>query len=322
MIQKLESLQLRWEPKATATIISYAIPQERCGETRLFDAILHFTNMYFKLGRSSTSLLDFMGSEPFTRASPRAIILVAPYLGLGEGPCPDAEYVISKWSTAISVALHVKEVAGSVVDTLLQIAANPQLRPLIPADFWLWLNERPSLPPFCRGRWSGGDRDVVRTIRALNDVRILTSYLILVWSEWEYFYPDALSEMRASIREDFNGIGMGSHRAELIQRLDYILGELDRQPEFFYDSLEEMLWYQEVGHRLPAIKDEYGRLKRILQEVDEEATEILNRMLHNFIFLSLLTLIYTTQDPTPSSRVPCLSRVHDIAFGTLRIIPS
>ena len=184
----------------------------------------------------------------------------------------DAEDAISKWVAAISVAPHTEDVAASVVDALLQIAAKRNLRPFIPADVWLWLNERPSLPSVCPGLDRGVGGDVVRTVRGLNDIRVLTSYLIVVWSEHRRnIDSEGFVEMEVSAREDFNGIGMGCHRVELIQRLDHILGEPNRGP-----GIET--------------RDEYRKLKKILQDVDQEAAEILNRMSHSFIFLSLLTL--------------------------------
>jgi hypothetical protein len=251
---------------------------------------------HFERKEPCRPLLGSIGSEPFTRASPRAIILATPYLGLGQRRHSDTKYVASKWVAAIPVAPRTEEFAGSVVDSLLQVAANPQLRPSIPADFWLWLNERPPLPPICEGRWLGGGRDVVRTVRVLKDINILTSYLIAVWSEWEQFYPDGFSEMQVSIREDFNGIGMGCHRAELIQRLDCVLGELDRRAGRFYSDLEDdRLWRHRVGDDLLNMKDQYGQLKRMLQEAEE-------RTPHSFIFPSLLTLI----DP---HRIPLHLRV-------------
>jgi len=45
--------------------------------------------------------------------------------------------------------------------------------------------------------------------------------------------------MQVSVREDFKGIEMGCHRAELIQRLDYVLGELDRQSLHSDNRLED-----------------------------------------------------------------------------------
>jgi len=89
----------------------------------------------------------------------------------------------------------------------------------MPADVWLWLNERPSLPPFCKGRRLGGDHDTIRTVRTLDDFGVLASYLIVIWPEWKPLDEDGFSEMRMSVCEDFNGMGNGHHRAELIQRL-------------------------------------------------------------------------------------------------------
>jgi len=190
---------------------------------------------------------------------------------------------------AISVAPRIEEVAQSVVDTLLQIAANLYLRPFIPPDVWLWLNERPPLPSVCEGRWLGDDRDIAWTVRTLDDIEILTSYFILVWSEWKPLSSDGFVEMCVSIREDLNGIGMGCHRAELIRRLDYVLGELDRRAGRLDITLEnDELWYDEIGPHSQAMKEKYGELKRILQEAEQEATEIPDRTPRSFIFLGLL----------------------------------
>ena len=176
----------------------------------------------------------------------------------------NAQALISKWVAAISVAQHTEEVAQDVVYTLLQIAANRHLRPSIPADVWLWLNERPSLTPVCRG-----DYDIIQTVRALNDIGILTSYLIMIWSEWKRPDCNGYPDMQMSVREDFNGIGMSRHRAELIQRLDYILGELDRRSGCLGD---DWLWHREVAPHSLVMKVQYEDLRRILQEVDQEAT--------------------------------------------------
>jgi hypothetical protein len=249
---------------------------------------------YFEGEGRTKSILDSIRSESFACASPRVIILVTPYLDLNRRQRSLAQDLILKWLAAISVAPHTEELAGSVVDTLLQIAADRHLRPSIPADVWLWLNERPPLPSVCAGRLWGGNHGVVRTVRGLNNIRILTSYLILTWSEWNPLHSNGFAEMRVSICEDLNGIGMGCYRAELIQRLDYILGELDRRAGCLDGNLEdEWLWRREVGgiDNLPVMKDRYGELKRILQEVDQEVTKILNRMPHSFIFPSLLTLM-------------------------------
>lgn len=107
-----------------------------------------------------------------------------------------AQDFVPEWVAAISAALPTEDVVGSVVDMLLQLAADPHLQSSIPADVWSWLNERPSLPSVCRGRYLGSGRDTVRAARAPDDIGILTSYLILACSEWEPLDRESFTEMR------------------------------------------------------------------------------------------------------------------------------
>ena len=203
-----------------------------------------------------------------------------------------AQDFVPEWVAAISAALPTEDVVGSVVDMLLQLAADPHLQSSIPADVWSWLNERPSLPSVCRGRYLGSGRDTVRTARAPDDIGILTSYLILVWSEWEPLDREGFTEMRISIRQDFSGVGNGYYRAELLQRLDYILGKLDRLSGRLDVRLgDEKLWYGILWHHSNNMESRYGVLKRVVQEVDQKTTGILNCMPPNLIFLDLLTLM-------------------------------
>ena len=280
-------------------LFSYAVRQERRGETDLFDVVLHFVKVNFRIHLSSVSFLYTIGPELFTHVSPRAIILVTPHLDLERESLSLVQDLVPKWVAAVSVAPHTGEVARDVVDALLQIAANPDLRQLIPADVWLWLNERPSLPSESRGRLVWGHRDIFLAVRGLNNIEVLTSYLTLVWP---MDYDGDFTETQMSVREDFNGIGVGRHRAELIQRVDDFLGDSDWEPG---------------DHR----RDQHEEIKRILRELDQEATEILNRVPHNFIFLSPLTPHGPAQNPARRSCVLCLSRVHNLVFGTLGIIP-
>ena len=117
--------------------------------------------------------------------SPRAIVLVLPYIRWGR--LTAREDLIRRWAAAASAVPCTEEVAQSVVDTLLQIASQEELIPHIPADAWLWLAKRPSLPPICRGRDVGTRGHVVRAVRALKDIEAIKSYFLLVWSEWSDF---------------------------------------------------------------------------------------------------------------------------------------
>ena len=282
----------------------YAVRRERCGDASLFDAILNLTKREPDGSRSHELLWHLSPSKMCTYGSPRAVVLAGPNIHWGRDQSVDAQGLVSKWAAAISVAPHTAEVAGSVVDTLLQISANPYLRPFIPAGAWSWLNDRPSLPPSCRGLWSGYDYDILRTIRALKDARILTSYLITILSEWKILDYDDFVEMQTSVRKEFKGIGMGCHRAELIQRLDSIVDELRRE---------------RVGPSSLALLRLCQQFKWVLQDMDQEATELLDRTPLNFIISGLLTLMGSAQNPVRPSCVPCLSRVRNLAFSSRRL---
>ena len=216
-----------------------------------------------------------MGPGPFAYASPQAIIFATPHLYLEQEPLLHVQELIPKWVAAVSVAPHTEEVAGNVVDALLQIAANHHLQPFIPADVWLWLGERPSLPPGCRGLLLGSSRDIFRMVQGFKDIGLLTSYLILIWSEHEPLDHDSFAEMRMSVSNDFDGVENSHHRAALVQRLDHILSKLSQESR---------------GYRRKS--DQYGELKKILQDADQEATVTeINRMPRSFIFFGPLTLM-------------------------------
>ena len=229
-----------------------------------------------------------------TYGSPRAAVLAGPNTHWGRGQSVDAQGLVSKWAAGISVAPHTEEVSGSVVDTLLQIAANPHLRLFIPADAWSWLNDRPSLPPTCRGLSSGCDRDVVQTVRALDNTEILTSYLITIWSEWKLLDYEDFVEMQISVRDDFKGIGVGCYRVELIQRLDSIVDELYRRSRNPNVTPEDELWRKKVGRSSRVMEGRYREFKRVLQVMERKGNETLDRTPPSFIFPSLLTLVDCT----------------------------
>ena len=117
-----------------------------------------------------------------------------------------------------------------------------------------------------RGYWGRG----CSPVQVLGNIRILKSYLLLVWSEWDWVYHSGFAEMCTSIREDFSGVGMGCHREDLIKWLDHILEQLDQ-------GLEYLQWHKssinENDIRLK--KWQYKELKRVLLEVDKKAVNVL-----------------------------------------------
>jgi hypothetical protein len=244
--------------------------------------------MWNVIGPFSVTLFDQAGPDSLnwviTLVSPH----VLPYI-------PDFdENMVARWAAAVSAVPYTEEVSRCGVDALLQIASRPYLRQHIPIGSWVLLNERPSLPPQCRGRSKGTSEDVVRQVRVLGDIEILKSYLLLVWSEWNtlFYWSGGFEGMQGSIREDFGGIGMGRHREDLIKRLDHILGRLDQGLEYLKQEKPSI---DEDEVRLAT--EQYGRLKEVLLEVDREAMRTLARTPSRLITL----LLYSPQRPSPES---------------------
>ena len=203
--------------------------------------------------------------------------------------------MVGGWAKAVSAVSYTEEVGQSVVDALLHIASVDSLRSHVPIDIWAWLKNQPPLPPQCLGRSRGSGGDVVRQVRALGDVEILKSYLLLVWSEWDCLDSQesgGLAEMQVSIREDFNGIEMWRHREDLIKRLDDILEQLDGR----LDGLKQNKPGLKTDHISRAVA-QYSELKRILVEVNAEAMNGLAGKFPRLILFCLLT-------PTDTHRIP------------------
>ena len=163
-------------------------------------------------------------------------------------------------------------------------------------------------------------------IRALKDIEVLKSYLLLVWSEWDISCD--FSETCTSIRENFGGIGMGHHRADLIQRLDHVLGQLDCR----LDHLNRQNHYLNEGD-IQEMKDRHRKLKEILPETNIEG--ITRTCYPKVMLLSILTQvdihriprniyvrtsppmsIVSHLDPTTSfSFHPLASSVHELRYS-------
>ena len=201
----------------------------------------------------------------------QAALLVSPHLPWWS--FIDSKHLIQLWAAGAWAVPYTNEIGQSVADTLLQIAFNGCLRPHIPINMWSWLNRHPFLPPVCVGRHQGSAFGVIQTVRALGNVEILKSYMLLFWSEWDplysgkvhrysgqhHHYPKSLHEMYVSVREDFSGVGMEYHQEDLLQRLDYILGQLDMGLEHLQQhkpSLNES--------NIQQMKEQYSKLKEAL----------------------------------------------------------
>jgi len=218
----------------------------------------------------------------------RAAMFVSPYL-------PWVEWrhrrdLIRAWIATASVVPKDEQVAPSIVETLLRIAfLDPASLQSNNGDIWSWLTLRPSLPPICKGRYLGSDLDVVRTVRNLKDMEILKSYLVLVWSEWDPLWH-GFPMMCDSLRDDFGGTELYFHRADLMKRLDHVLGQLGRGLEYLQQHRPE-LDEDDVQKR----KDQYGKLREILLEVDRSA--FIRRSSGLIVHFNPLTPIYAHRIP-------------------------
>ena len=256
--------RIKSKRKALIALFPYAVWRERGGDRRMLDA---YSNIFM-----DPIARELVGKSIVTRlgeASPNSpnwvVTLMLPYADWG-WMLRENQNTVTRWASAALAVPYTEELGQNVVDALLHIASDTRLLPFIPVDIWAWLKKRPSLPPICNGRFLGAQGRVVRRVRELGDVKLLESYFLLVWSEWNLVYEDGLREMSTSIREDFGGIGMWRHREILIKRLDHVLGELDRgsrhikQPNPFLD-----------GWGIRKVREDYGRLKGVLLKVDREA---------------------------------------------------
>jgi hypothetical protein len=256
MIEAEGAEELYSKRKAFATLLPYAIWQERDGRSEILNAFTRAARASRVCGFTWERAEQF-SITLLSGASPRAVALASPHIYW------DAWDLIPQWAAKVSAAPHTEGVARSVVEGLFQIASEDELLSQLPGDVWSWLTGRPSLPPFCQRRRAGTRAHVVEIVRALNDIEILKSYFFVTWSEWGQLKSRGFIEMCTAIREDFGGIGMRHHRADLIQRLVYILRQLDRGLEYLKQHNPEL-----KSKHLETMKKQYRTLEEVLLEVE------------------------------------------------------
>ena len=301
----IEDQSQTWnEAKAVVALFPYAVWRERGGDNRLLDAWSAVVRDEWGRESMAQSIITLLGEEDFD--FPNWIVtLVSPKAGWGHHLAPMNTKAVARWATAALAVPYTEEVCYGVIDTMFQIADNYRLHPFIPVEIWAWLKKRPSLPPKCFGqRFMGTNGHIVRGVQNLGDIEILKSYFLVVWSEWTYVPEDGLSEMWTLMREDFGGIGMWGHRKDLTDRLEHILGELEKGLVHLQQQKPNLDEYD-----VQRASEDYERLKDALLEVDREAVKILTRK-----SLRLLTCTHYSpsgypQNLTLHSFVPSLSPV-------------
>ena len=285
MVEGANPELVRSKGKAISTVLPYSVFLEQGGRPEMLDAVLdalRASNLLRPIWDHAQPYLRSLLSRPNHPPLHRAIILTSPYIDWDSELCD--EIMVSRWVrwvAATSAAAYTEAVGQSVVDTLLQIARVDHLRPHIPIDIWTWLKKRPSLPPVCWGRRWGTTFDIVHQIRGLGDIEILKSYFLLVWSEWNFVHDSGLNEMEIAISEDFGGIEMWCHREDLIERLDYILGQFEQGWEFIRRCNPSM---NEI--RVQIAKVDYMKLEEVLLEQNRKAMRSLTRTSPQLMYLN------------------------------------
>ena len=297
--------------KAITAFFPFAAWRGRNGQHRMLDTLLYTARasgeqgfMWYYIKPVVTMLLNEESPVPLKQA----VILLSPHLTWWN--FTDDKHLTQSWAAATSAIPYTHDVGQCVVDTLLLIGSQDSLRPHLPVGMWSWLNKRPSLPPICIGRSSGTEQDSVQTVRGLGDIETLTSYLLLVWSEWDGILS-GFEEMRTSIKEDFSGIETEHHRRELLQRLDHVLEQLDRGLAHLLQQKPNL----PMSHIWVA-KAQYGELREVLLEADREANNKLIRETPELTLLfGMLTLPHRHWTPLnvhvcDSSPVPLIASVN------------
>ena len=306
--QKLEAMINAGDPdpicskhKAITALFSYALWQEQYGQHKVSDVCLHAaraSKQWSFIWHHIRQLhITVLLNEESPVSMKQTFILMSPHLPWNY--CLDYHWV-QLWAAAVSAVPYTDEIGQSVVATLLCIAPNNSLQPHIPIHMWSWLNKSPVLPPFCTGRSQGKSPSVAQIVQGLGSIETLTSYLLLIWSEWEAL-QDA-SRMEALVREEFSGIRMGYYRKELLQHLDHVLGQLELGSEYLqqHDPFLDRYGVQER-------QDQYRQLKEVLLEVDREAIDLLICKSSRLIILSdLLNSCGQVKDITQCLCVQCL----------------
>ena len=241
--------------KAISALLPYAALQER---HVMLDALLDAVRT------SNRSIWSSTVPALFNKASPLTIVLVSPWVDWGDPFLADRESLTTLWATATLAVPYTEEIGRSVVDALLHVSGTSFLRSRVPVGIWRWLEKQPYLPPQCRGRTAGGQGDVIRHVRALGDIKIFKSFLLLVWSEWDTPWPSDFLGTRAIIMEDFGGVEMREHREDLIKHLDHVLEQLNQGSRYLQKQKPRVSsWIFQQA------KEEYTKIREVLLEVDK-----------------------------------------------------
>jgi len=270
--QKLENTVETTSPlvptcKAISALLPFAARQEQNGTHATLSTLL------YAVRTSDGFIWNRVAPAFFNDASYLNTLLVSPYVDWCNPLLADRGSMVALWAAAALGVPYTEEVGRSVVDVLLHVSMFSFLRSRIPVGIWGWLEKRPPLPPRCRGRGTGTEESVVRHIRGLGDIKILKSYLLLVWSEWDVPRPTDFSKTWTPTRWEFSRTEMRGDREDLIRHLDNVLERLDRGLGYLRKQKPRLR-----SSHVREAKKAYGRIREMLLEVDGGAVGAQTRM--------------------------------------------
>ena len=250
--------------KAITVLFPYAVRRGQEGDLQLLEAFLCAVRYFPSTSQWTRRYIRPVLPKLLVEGSPatfkRAAILALPYLELAWLDSDEICSFTELWISAADALEETEGVCQAVVDVLLQMAFFHSVRTHITPKAWSWLNKRPVLPPRCRGRLlcSIGS-NVLPAIRALDDIELLTSYLITMWSEWDCAGEWAFEGMCQALLEEFRGDEVREHRMALLGKLNTVLGELGKGLGYL------RMWHPDMQPgELEVIRKRYRELKRIL----------------------------------------------------------
>jgi hypothetical protein len=277
IIEKLETIAgvpdqdaISRKSKAVSALVPYAVCLAQSGQQGMMNAVFLVASRStfggFMWRWTIAPYITFLFDEPSPPSLNQAITLLSPYANWLHGSYTQDS--VARWAAAALATPYSEAVGQSVVEALLQISGNGFLLPHVPIEIWAWLKRRPSLPPDCWGRSCGTSSEAVRHIRGLGDIELIKSYFLLVWSEWDSLH--SCTEMEIIIREEFCGIAMRHHRDDLTKLLDHVLARLNLGWGYLVQHNPRI-----TGIKITWAKEEYGRLREALAEIDRSSTEAL-----------------------------------------------
>ena len=302
IIQKLETMAtdrglINSKRKAIIVLFLYAVRLGRSGNHRIVDVSLRAAMALSSeelIWRRAKPLIMKLSNTQGPPSLNWLIALAPPHVSR-----PPSGHTSIEPAVAL-VLTFVAELYRSFFDIMFHVMSIHPARRFISVETWRQVENELFPPPECSGQSRVSSGDVVRRVRALGDIEIVKSYLLLIWSEWDHIddqQSGGLAEMEVSIREDFGGIEMWRHRQDLIKRLDRVLGQLDRG----LDHLKQHKPSLDTDH-IPRAKAQYNVLKEVLLEVEAEAEADIEVMVYRGR-KSLRLIILGPLTPTDTHRI-------------------